>query len=386
MFSYIDLFLAMGFAWMISGILLLLKNWKENNGSLVSGIFLILIFGLTLADNFIKPNMLNPNLIRFIYMFSRNSYFLIGPLIWFYTRSLLLPERFFNKYDLLHFLSFILWSFFYLTSLEFQFPIINPQFVVMPPMHVQKGGIPFGFLRDFMSAFVRAVYSIYVLVLILKHSRSVSNFYSRFTTRNTLSWLFYLILFYVIIFLFNTVLFIFPFMPGGLMTIISAVVRILPSILFIFFFSFFAQNQPIPENRISEVSIRFEDKIKYTKSGLTSSESEIMFEELKGHLKKEKSFINSDLTLDELAKEINQSRHRLSEVINRQSSDNFYGFINSFRLKEFLDAIDKNRFPDFTILGIALECGFKSTSAFYAFFKKSMGFTPKEYIRNRQPK
>jgi AraC-like DNA-binding protein len=192
-----------------------------------------------------------------------------------------------------------------------------------------------------LSILSRVIYSIVVFVQIHHHGRSVPDYYSRLTIRNTLSWLFYLILIYIILFLINTVVLLFPFIPGVYMSAFTAVVRILPSILFIFFFSLFARNQNIPEDRTLIEENKSEEREKYTNSGLTSGESKKLFEELKEYLLKEKPYLNPDLTLN------------------------------------------GDRFPHYTILAIAMECGFKSTSAFYSLFKKSMGKTPKEYMRER---
>lgn len=384
MFFYTDLVLAMGFAWMISGIVLLLLNKGNNRSSNRSGVILIFVFGLTLADNFLKPYMLTPFLVRFIYIFSRNSYFLIGPFLWFYSRSLLKPGKMEKLYFPLHLIPFILWSIYFLLTPRSQLPLLNPGSVRLPPAPMAGRIFSIAFFRDFSSILSRVIYSIIIVVSLIRHGKSVSQFYSRLTVRNTLSWLFYLILLYVILFLSNTLLFLGPFINPELRMSISTIVRILPSILFIFFFSLFARNQAVPEDRLPEKKENLPDRKKYSKSGLSPAESAELYELLSEHLKKTKIYLNPDLTLDELSKELHESRHRLSEVINRESSDSFYVFINSFRLREFLDSIDENRFPQYTILAIALECGFKSTSAFYSLFKKSMGKTPKEYIREKQ--
>ena len=383
MFLTIDLFLAMGFAWMISGMVLLFLNRKNNQAALLPGIILILMFGLTLADNFLKPHMLTPFLIRFVYIFSRNSYFLIGPFLWLYSRSLLAPGGTEKRFFTLHLVPFILWSLFLFINPQDLMPIMNPGPVKPPSGPVSARIIPTGFLRDLTSIISRVIYSVIVLISIIRHGKSVPDFYSRLTIRNTLSWLFYLVLLYVFLFLTNTILLLIPFIPSDIRMSISTIVRILPSILFIFFFSLLAQNQPIPEDRLEPENDDLQERGKYTKSGLTAEESEKLYDELNNHINKTKLYLNPDLTLDDLAGELNESRHRLSEVINRESAENFYSYINSFRLQEFLDSIDEDRFPHYTILAIALECGFKSTSAFYSLFKKSMGRTPKEYMRQR---
>ncbi len=79
------------------------------------------------------------------------------------------------------------------------------------------------------------------------------------------------------------------------------------------------------------------------------------------------------------------TKHNISQVINIKTKKNFYYFINCFRIKEFQMMIQKNKFPENTIIAIAFECGFNSSSVFYSMFKKMTDMTPKEYINSLEP-
>lgn len=371
MFTILDLFLTMGFSWIILGIALLIINKKSILISPIYGISLLFVFGLTLLDNFIKPGMLNPSFSRIIFSVLRNSYFLIGPGLWFYCKILFNEKQKKRKLELIHLIPFviavILWLIFDRSSL------LPPGRPIHPPKYPQNIKLlNIANIRDLSSKISRVIYSIVIILKISKRSRGIKDFYSNLSNKNTLNWLFYITLFYLILFLSDTVFLIKPLKSFIVKFDLSIYVRIVPSLIFIFFYTIYSQNQPIPEDNKNK---------KYKKSGLNINDSITIFESSNIVLKDKKLFINPDFNLDLLADEINETRHRVSEAINKHAKENFYSYINRYRLNEFLLSIKENRFPNYTILAIAYECGFKSTSAFYTFFKRQMNMTPKEYMQ-----
>ena len=85
------------------------------------------------------------------------------------------------------------------------------------------------------------------------------------------------------------------------------------------------------------------------------------------------------MSIAQLAKYLNvQSRH-ISQVINQQLDENFHDFVNKYRVDEVKLRITNPEFQHLTIVGMALESGFKSRSAFQTAFKKHTGMTPSAY-------
>jgi len=75
----------------------------------------------------------------------------------------------------------------------------------------------------------------------------------------------------------------------------------------------------------------------------------------------------------------------LSQVINENIGKSFFDFVNEYRVRETKKALADSRSEQFSILGIAMDAGFNSKSAFYTAFKKYTGMTPsqfKEQINN----
>jgi len=94
----------------------------------------------------------------------------------------------------------------------------------------------------------------------------------------------------------------------------------------------------------------------------------------------EKLYQNPELTLTDLAKKLKTNASVISKTINQGFQMNFNDCINNYRIESV-----KNRFADgehkkSTLLGIAYDCGFNSKATFNRAFKKNTGKTPKEFI------
>ena len=71
--------------------------------------------------------------------------------------------------------------------------------------------------------------------------------------------------------------------------------------------------------------------------------------------------------------------YQTSYIINTCFNENFYGFVNRYRIEECKRMLESNEYNNLSILGIAFEAGFNSKTAFNTTFKKLTGLSPKEY-------
>ena len=124
---------------------------------------------------------------------------------------------------------------------------------------------------------------------------------------------------------------------------------------------------------------------KYEWSTLTDAKSEEYLSKLSLVMNREKPYLDSDLTLQKLAGSIEVTPQHLSQVINEKLNQNFFDFVNCYRIKEAKRLLVDPRGELLTILAIAEEVGFNSKSSFNSAFKKLTGMTPSEYKKSYSP-
>jgi AraC-like DNA-binding protein len=90
-----------------------------------------------------------------------------------------------------------------------------------------------------------------------------------------------------------------------------------------------------------------------------------------------KIYTNTDLTLSILAKELKIRPQLLSQFINDNLNKSFTQFINEYRIDEAKRLLKESN--QFKIDAVGFESGFNSTSTFYSSFKKMTGTTPSNY-------
>ncbi len=100
-------------------------------------------------------------------------------------------------------------------------------------------------------------------------------------------------------------------------------------------------------------------------------------EELKLFMNEKKPYLESKLSVKQLADMLNMPSYQLSNIINDYLHKNFFDFINEYRVEEVKKQLSVNK--NYTLLGIAYECGFNSKSSFNRIFKNFTGITPSDY-------
>lgn len=125
--------------------------------------------------------------------------------------------------------------------------------------------------------------------------------------------------------------------------------------------------------------IFIEKEKSYANYGLKQEEAVLLSKRLKNYMECEKPYTNMDLTLKDLASALDTYPHYITQVLNTVFNQNFYDFINSYRIDEIQKRLHDPQYKNLTILAIAFDCGFNSKSTFNRIFKQKTGLTPSEY-------
>ena len=91
-------------------------------------------------------------------------------------------------------------------------------------------------------------------------------------------------------------------------------------------------------------------------------------------------FENPRLTLLDVAEELNITTKTVSSAVNSGFNMNFNDFVNHYRIEAIKEKLNNGEHNTSTLLGIALDCGFNSKATFNRAFKKSTTLSPKDFI------
>jgi AraC-like DNA-binding protein len=97
----------------------------------------------------------------------------------------------------------------------------------------------------------------------------------------------------------------------------------------------------------------------------------------------QKMFIQSRLSVDDLAASLNIPRRYLTHIFTTQLNTTAIAFINKYRVEDLISKMSEDELQTKTILALAMESGFSSKSTFNQVFKTHTGKTPSEYLKNK---
>ncbi len=210
----------------------------------------------------------------------------------------------------------------------------------------------------------------YSLLRIHKHQKEIEKFASS-TQEINLRWLVYIIiatLFMTItVAVFNLLFYELPLNLFMNATMIGVV--------FFIVYNSLKQHQIFPKKK---AVADLEDKEPRKQLMEEDKLDDIKFR-LDGLMVEHKPFLDSDLNLMKLADMLEITSHQLSHVINKGYNENFFQYVNKYRVEKAKQMLTDSQNDKLSILGVAFEAGFSSKTSFNTTFKKMTGQTPSEY-------
>lgn len=158
--------------------------------------------------------------------------------------------------------------------------------------------------------------------------------------------------------------------------------------LVIYFIRIFTLQQKVKEYESQKKLIKYILESKKQKKRekenltLTVTNNELL-DKLLDYVVTQKRYLDSNLSLSIVAREIGTNTKYLSQIINTYYSKNFNSFINEYRIEEAKRLMRHKLSNVLTIEAIAQQAGFNSKSSFYSAFKAYSGQTPSDFLKNK---
>jgi len=356
-----------------------IKNSQENKkANLYQG---LLLFFLSLG---MFEEWLNNTgyIVKTFYLtnFSEPYNFVYGPLLFLYIRYSLEPGEKINNW--LHFIIPTIWLFY----MVFQF--IQPDVVKYNDyvhtkhpgweyLQEEAGAIssdPLGFrsYTNQLTAISIVVYLVVGISFLIKKSRAIGQ--SLFRTDNQV-----LLVFrnFIIHFLLISAIFMATKIIYG---IESDVGNYLVS-SYISFMIFATSYQVLNRSDFFDQPGSFLafPMMKYQKSSLSEENKELILAKIKKEMETNIYFTNNLASLSGLAKQINESSHHVSQVINEKLNKNFFEMLAGYRVEHAKKLIIKDKDSKLTVEELAELVGYNSKSSFNNAFKTITSQTPSEF-------
>ncbi|PIF45427.1 helix-turn-helix protein [Chryseobacterium sp. 52] len=145
-------------------------------------------------------------------------------------------------------------------------------------------------------------------------------------------------------------------------------------ILYVYILTYQEQQKKAPLQTIEETP--FKEKYQY------KDLSKIDFEKIKSSIEEfyDKSivYLDESFTLEELSQYLSISRTDLTITFSQYLTSNFHEYTNRNRVLQFKRMMEED--PDSNVTDLAYQCGFKSKSTFYKYFKKEFNCLPTDCI------
>jgi AraC-like DNA-binding protein len=330
---------------------------------------------------------------NFLFKCLNSLQFLLAPGFYISILYFVNPNKVFRKTECLHFLPFIIyvtaetiWNAGKESISTFTLFAINKDVSIL--------------IRNILPL-IALVYLIKSYIVLVKHKANLKLIASTIN-QISLDWLvqFLFILSITIVIWINDALFGLPFLTRATNFVYTASV---------FFLAYFSIKQKaifaFKEKDIKEISevleyggFKTEEKVntnevevpndsvavKEKPKRLSTEQVANLSGQLSSLMEHDKLFLDNDLSLPTVAEKLGISIHEASFLINETAKDNFYNFINKYRVEEAKRLLASAKMDELNILGIAFASGFNSKTTFNTTFKRIVGISPSQYSKEQK--
>jgi AraC-like DNA-binding protein len=359
----------------------------------LNSLIIILIFGALILLSFLKiSNPLNVNKKANFYF---GIFLFLWATFWIDEISIFLSNLKVNETLnlFIHFIQFFTPLVFYLsivffTNPNYKFSKYDFKYLVLPILFLfvllirSQENSTFIDLLSIILMLIQSLFYAAVSYLKIKKHKQNTLLFSSNANEIDLSWLEYIILLILSMSLIITFYNVF-FYSSALNIFLNSA-----SLIVIFIIAYYSLKQkeifPLDEKQRSEIILinEQEELIETKRKVISDQELMILKTQLNKLMLDQKPYLDSELNLIKLSELVNSTPHQVSYAINSGFNENFFQFINKYRVERAKELLVKEETNNLSILGIAYESGFNSKTSFNNTFKKITNKTPSEFKKN----
>ena len=343
---------------------------------------LTLTFAIDLGINFLAVSGYLVHAPRLAFIESAAA-FLYGPLLYLYVVSLTSRQPWhFSTKQWLHFLPFVVSIALLVPIGRLSDPVLVDMIYAGANIDEQLG--PWAFGKQVVDVLPRLLLGLYLGLAfrrLIQHSRNIREQFS-LIEHISLNWLRNILI-------ASSVLWLMYFVAlayggrGPVENVLNIVI-----VVFVYTLGYMGLRQPVIFTQREQGSsatvdedVEAAEMPKYQRSALDADSSKALLEELEVVMESDRPYLDSKLTLAQLADQLKLSSNYLSQIINQQTDSNFFDYINRHRVDAAKAILSDPLQARTNVLTIAMDSGFNSKSAFYTAFRHHTTMTPIEYRR-----
>ncbi len=291
----------------------------------------------------------------------------LGPLIYFYIRSLLEPEFKLGSKQRLHFIPVVIDLLPKLGALEFYFgswlgwaPSNRDQLAGVVEIHCHDSDIPGWIYMTIYELLAAGYLHAYMKKQTAQSPAAITRWLQLFIR---------LFIAFQLIWLVFLVPYILPAYSGWLMGVVDWFPVYIPMSILIYWLGI--------KGYLVASSMKGDDK--KTSPLLPGPLVSEALGLLKRSMEEDRLYLNPALNLEKLSQHTGLTPKNISAVLNQYMETSFNTFINQYRVQEFKSRLSRPGGEHLTIVGLAMECGFNSPATFQRTFKQYTGLSPSAF-------
>ncbi len=346
-------------------------------GFLVTQAFIPLHLLINYGDGFrLVALEISPNLFRIFEL----AYWLEGPLLLWYTRSLVYKKYTLSKVDFLFVVPALLY--FIWTVLDFYMMSNADKYSLLVNYESVNDGTFTRHFSGFVREVLRVAFSVMCLIDIRHCRQQIRKRYSNVDDID-FGWLNFLVIGFMVVRIWAVMVSVALILSAHTPYVLDVEFMGLSGNYTVFILVSALIFRSVSQSTLFE-GVDPLDKESAGNNDLGKADVDPnLVEHLERHMESEKPYLANILTLEHLANQLDMAPRVLSNVINRHYERNFFEFINQYRIEHAKLMLSDPIHQKKTILEVMGECGFNSKATFNTFFKKIVGSTPSQF-RARQ--